>query len=301
MLTKIVLGLIFILIIFFTVIFLKDIFRAKAANQLEKETSFWKMGIVGFIALFLDSLGIGSFNTITPMVKNFKLTKDKTLPGTLMVSTTLGGAVEAFIFVTVIKVDPTTLIVTTIMASLGAFIGAGIISKLPEKLIQLAMGTALAVVALLILLGQLKLMPSGGTAIGLSGMNLIIAGVVVFILGAMMNIEIGFFAPCMALVYAMGMSPAAVFPIMMVACAFLQPTASLKFIREGTYDRKASLAIAIFGVIGALIAFLIVKSIPLDALKWIILAVVLYTSLKMFKSYSANKGIDHGKHNPKIA
>ena len=296
MLTKIVLGLIFILIVFFTVIFLRDISQARAANQFEKETSFWKMGIVGFIALFLDSLGIGSFNTITPMVKNFKLTKDKTLPGTLMVSTTIGGAVEAFIFVTAIKVDPTTLIVTTIMASLGGFIGAGIISKLPEKLIQLAMGTALAVVAALILLGQLKLMPAGGEAIGLSGVNLIIAGAVVFVLGALMNIGIGFFAPCMALVYAMGMSPAAAFPIMMAACAFLQPTASLKFIREGTYDRKASLAITIFGVIGALIACLIVKSIPLATLKWIILVVVLYTSLKMFKSYAANKVNEHGEN-----
>ncbi len=289
MLTKIVLGLLLIFTIFFTFIFLKDFFQAKKADKLEKETSFWKMGIVGFICLFFDALGIGSFSTITAMVKNFKLTKDKTLPGTLIVSTTIAGAVMAFIFVTAIKVDPLTLVVMTITASLGAFIGAGIISKLPEKLIQLVMGTALAVVAVLILLGQLKLMPVGGDAIGLTGFNLVIAGGVLFILGALMTVGVGLFAPCMALVFAMGMSPAAAFPIMMTACAFLQPSAGFKFIKEGTYDRKASLAITIFGVIGALIACYVVKSIPLVALKWIVCAVVLYTSMKMFKSFAANK------------
>jgi uncharacterized membrane protein YfcA len=289
MLTKIVLGLLLIFTLFFTFILLNDFLKAKKANKLEKETNFMAVGVVGFIALFFDALGIGSFSTITAMVKNFKLTKDKTLPGTLIVSTTIAGAIEAFIFVTAIKVDPLTLIVMTVAASLGAFIGAGIVSKLPEKLIQLVMGTALAVVALLILLGQLKFMPVGGDTIGLTGVNLVIAGVVLFILGSLMTVGVGLFAPTMALVYAMGMSPAAAFPIMMTACAFLQPSAGFKFIKEGTYDRKASLAITIFGVIGALIACYLVKSIPLVALKWIVFAVVLYTSYKMFKSYRTNK------------
>lgn len=289
MLTKIVLGLLLLLIISFTIVFLRDIIKTFKINRIERETSFWKMGIVGFVAMFFDVLGIGSFNTITAFSKNFKLTKDQTLPGTLIVSTTIGGALMAFIFVTSIEVDPITLIVMTVSASLGAFIGADIVSKMPERIIQLVMGTALAIVALLILLGQLQLMPSGGNAMGLAGANLFIAALVLFVLGALMTVGVGLFAPCMALVFTMGMSPAAAFPIMMTACAFLQPSASFKFIKEGSYDRKAALAITSFGIIGVLIACFFVKSIPLFALKWVVFIVVLYTSLQMFKSFSASQ------------
>lgn len=289
MLTNIVLGLLILLISIFSIVYIKDLIRTAKQKQYERDTSFWKLGIVGFVALFLDVLGIGSFNTITAASKHFNLTKDKTLPGTLIVSTTIAGALMAFIFVTAIKVDPLTLIVMTICSSLGAFIGAGIVSKMPEKLIQLIMGIALFAVAFFIFIGQVNLMPVGGDAIGLAGWDLVIAGGVLFILGALMTVGVGLFAPCMALVFAMGMSPTAAFPIMMTACAFLQPSAGFKFIKEGTYDRKASLAITVFGIVGALIACLLVKSIPLVALKWVLFVVVLYTSLQMFKSYSAHK------------
>lgn len=286
MLNYIVLVLLVCLILTFSFVYIKDIYKAMRNKQDVSETSFWKLGIVGFIALFFDVLGIGSFNTITAASKQFNLTRDKTLPGTLIVSTTIAGALMAIIFITAIQVDPVTLIVMTICSSMGAFIGAGIVSKLPEKLIQLVMGIALASVAFFILLGQINLMPSGGNAIGLTGWNLIIAGGVLFILGALMTVGVGLFAPCMALVFTMGMSPAAAFPIMMTACAFLQPSAGFKFIKEGTYDRKASLAITTFGIIGVLVSSLLVKSLPLTVLKWVLLAVVLYTSVQMFKSYA---------------
>lgn len=289
MLTKIISGLLILLIVGFSVVYIKDIIQATKNKELEQETNFWKMGILGFIAQFLDALGIGSFNTITAASKNFNLTKDKTLPGTLIVSTTIAGTIIALVFVTSIEVDPITLISMTIASSLGAFIGAGIVSKMSEKWIQLVMGTALAIVALFVFLGQVNLMPVGGEAMGLTGWNLVIASVILFILGALMTVGVGLFAPCMALVFAMGMSPAAAFPIMMTACAFLQPSAGFKFIKEGTYDRKASLAITTFGVVGALIAVFLVKSIPLVALKWILFVVVTYTSFQMFKSYNAHK------------
>lgn len=289
MLIKVISGLLILLIVCFSIVYIKDILRANKNNELEQETSFWKMGILGFIAQFFDALGIGSFNTITAASKSFKLTKDKTLPGTLMVSTTIAGTVIALVFVTAIEVDPITLVSMTISSSLGAFIGAGIVSKMSEKWIQLLMGTALAVVAFFIFIGQINLMPIGGEALGLTGWDLVIASVVLFILGALMTIGVGLFAPCMALVFAMGMSPAAAFPIMMTACAFLQPSAGFKFIKEGAYDRKASLAITTFGIVGALIACFLVKSIPLVALKWILFVVVLYTSIRMFKSYAAHK------------
>ena len=101
-----------------------------------------------------------------------------------------------------------------------------------------------------------------------------------------MTLGIGLYAPCMALVFSLGLSPAIAFPIMMGSCAFLMPAASVKFVKEGAYDRKASMAITVFGVIAVLIAAYIVKSLPLNILKWLVIVVIIYTSAMMFKSYA---------------
>ncbi|MCG4471056.1 permease, partial [Lawsonibacter sp. DFI.6.74] len=72
--------------------------------------------------------------------------------------------------------------------------------------------------AILIILGQVGLMPAGGDAMSLSGSKLIIGIVGNFILGALMTAGIGLYAPCMAMVALLGMIPKAAFPIMMGAC-----------------------------------------------------------------------------------
>jgi uncharacterized membrane protein YfcA len=105
-----------------------------------------------------------------------------------------------------------------------------------------------------------------------------------FILGALMTAGIGLYAPCMALVFALGMSPAVAFPIMMGSCAFLMPMASLKFIKEGFYNRRASVAIAIAGVVAVLIAAFFIKSLPMDVLRWVVIGVVIYTATVMLRA-----------------
>jgi uncharacterized membrane protein YfcA len=285
---KIVFGILLVLVVYFAFLFFRDYAKAVKEKKLEK-TNFFALGGVGFIANFFDTLGIGSFATSTALLKFFNLTKDRTLPGTLNVSCTIPVIVEALIFITVIKVEPITLFAMLISATIGAVIGAGIVSKLDERKVELGMGAALIVVAFVMFAGQVNLMPVGGTAIGLTGGKLVIAVIANFLLGALMTLGIGLYAPCMALVFALGMSPKVAFPIMMGSCAFLMPAASVKFIKEDSYDRKASLAITIFGVVGVLIAAYIVKSLPLNILKWVVIAVLVYTSVAMFRSASKHK------------
>jgi uncharacterized membrane protein YfcA len=137
---------------------------------------------------------------------------------------------------------------------------------------------------------NLEWIQGGGDSIGLQGGKLIIAIVGNFFLGALMTAGIGLYAPCMALVFALGMSPQVAFPIMMGSCAFLMPPASIRFIREGAYNRKAAVAMAIPGVVAVLIAALIVKSLPLDILRWVVIVVILYTSTVMLRAaYSVSK------------
>ncbi|MGE5626782.1 MAG: sulfite exporter TauE/SafE family protein [Solirubrobacterales bacterium] len=288
MLIKAVLGVMLALTIYFAIVFFMDYVKASKEGKLES-SNFFALGAVGFVTNFFDTLGIGSFAPTTALLKNFKLSADRTIPGTLNVSCTIPVVVEALIFITVIKVEPVTLVAMLAAATVGAYFGAGFVSGLDEKKVQVGMGTALLVVVLIMLAGQLGLMPVGGAEIGLTGGKLIAAIIGNLILGALMTLGIGLYAPCMALVFALGMSAKVAFPIMMGSCAFLMPVAAAKFVKEGAYDRKASMAITVFGVVGVLIAAYIVKELPLSILKWLVDVVIVYTAIMMFKSASKKK------------
>lgn len=273
-----------VLMAFYYFVFIKDYKQVKLSGELD-DVSVGKVSVVGFITNFFDTLGIGSFAPTVAFNKFLKMgVRDKDLPGLLNVGDTLPVMCEAVIFTTVIDVEPITLVTMLAASAVGSWLGAGIISKLDEIKIQKIMGIALLVTGVLMTLGALNLMPGGGEAIGLTGIKLVIGIVGNFILGALMTAGIGLYAPCMALVYFLGMSPAVAFPIMMGSCATLMPVCSVKFIKEGAYPRKAALLLGLFGAIGVFIAAYIVKSLPLNILRWLVIAVILYTSISMLIS-----------------
>ncbi|MCM0647831.1 sulfite exporter TauE/SafE family protein [Clostridium swellfunianum] len=274
-----------ILAIGYGVLFFKDFIKHR--NQLE-DCSWTKVGLIGFGVNFFDVLGIGAFAPQTALLKFTKQTEDRLIPGTMNAANTIAVLLQAIIFIKVIEVEAVTLVLMLAAATAGAVIGAGIVSKLPERKIQLVMGIALLVTASFMFAGKMGWIQGGGNAIGLSGVKLVAAVVINFILGALMTAGIGLYAPCMALVFALGMSPKVAFPIMMGSCAFLMPPASAKFIKEKAYNRKAAVGMAIPGAIGTLIAALVVKSLPLDILRWVVIAVVIYTSITMLKASAKN-------------
>ncbi len=265
----------------FAIYFFKDVYRRR--GQFSRAPWLHLIGI-GFVTNFFDTLGIGSFAPTTAFFKFTKYVEDKLIPGTLNVGHSLPTITEALIFITVVEVAPLTLVSMMAASTLGAVIGAGIVSKWPVKKIRLGLGGALLIVALAMLMGLLNLYPTGGDALALTGVKLIIAVAVSFVLGSLMTIGIGIYAPCMALVYALGMNPRAAFPIMMGSAALLMPMAGLRFIRASAYDPKASFGLTSLGIIAVIIAGLIVKSLPLTVLKWVVVAVILYTSGMMFRS-----------------
>lgn len=276
---------------FFAFTFGKDLVKASKEGNLE-EQSVVKAGITGFVTDFFDTLGIGSFAPTIAMSKVLKLNiPDKQMPGTLNVCHTIPVVIEAFIFTTVIEVDSLTLIALIGAAVVGLYIGAGIIAKMDERIIQLVMGIALAITAVLMFLAHpaVNLMPGGGDATGLTGVSLAIGVVGNFILGALMTAGIGLYAPCMAMVYFLGMSPTVAFPIMMGSCAMLMPIASTKFIKEQAYSKKASLAITVGGTVGVFIAAFGVSNMPMDLLKALVVLVIAYTSFTMLKSVAKSK------------
>lgn len=270
-----------IICIFYLIYFIKDFIEHR--DDLE-DNSWWKLSIIGFITNFFDVLGIGSFATGASLLRIFKQSSDRIIPGTLNVGYAVPVMLEALIFIKVIEVEALTLVGMIVSALIGSWLGAGFVSKFSEEKVQKVMGGALIATGVLMTLSQIGLIPSGGNAIGLEGGKLVFALAVNLILGALMTAGIGLYAPCMVLVYFLGMSPKVAFPIMFGSCAFLMPVASIKFIKEGAYNRKASMAFSTVGALGVLIAAYFVKSLPIDILTWIVIAVVFYTAISMLKA-----------------
>ena len=96
-----------------------------------------------------------------------------------------------------------------------------------------------------------------------------------------MPLGIGYYAPCMILVALLGMNPLAAFPIMMGACAFLMPVASMKFVRAGRYSLRTTVGMAIGGIFGSALALIVVKSLNLHVVMWLVTVVVIYTGMSL--------------------
>jgi len=267
----------------FTASFVNDFFRS---SRRALGSRVYAISSVGFATNFFDALGIGSFAPQTAFFKFFGWVEDRHIPGTLNVANTVPVVLQAFIFLNVVRVDTLTLMGMLIAAPMGAVIGAGIVSRLPERHIRIGLGIALLAVGLFLFAGLMEWYPSAGEAAGLRGWKLVLAVTVSFILGSLHSIGIGYYAPCMALIYSLGMNPRAAFPIMMGAAAMLMPAASLKFVRKKAYDNLTAMVITLAGIPGVAAAAYLVTSLPLKALKWVVLTVMIYTAFIMFRSAS---------------
>jgi uncharacterized membrane protein YfcA len=246
--------------------------------------------IIGFVTDFFDTLGIGSFAPTTAIYKLRRIVPDELIPGTLNAGHTPAAIAEALIFVTAIVVDPLLLATVVGSAAAGAWLGAGVVARLPRRAIQVTMGVALLIAGTVFTAINLGALPGGGTAMSLGGWKFGLAVGINFILGALMSAGIGMYAPCMITLALMGMHPLAAFPIMMGACALLQPVASLRFFQTGKFAWGPSLGLAFGGVIGVLIAAYIVKTLPLVALRWLVIAVIAYAAFAMLRSAARAEG-----------
>ena len=240
--------------------------------------------VIGLVTGFLDALGIGSFAPTTALFKVRGAPPDELIPGTLNVGLNAAAFVETIFFVTAVAVEPVLLASMVASATVGAWLGAGVVSRLPRRLIQLFMGVALLTAAIFFLMAIAGAFPVGGTAMGLVGWRFGVAVGVNFVLGALMSVGIGAYAPSMVLLALLGLHPLGAFPIMMGTCGIVQPVASLRFFKTGRFAFGPALGLTIGGTAGVLIAIFIVRQLPLLALRWLIIVVVAYAAVSMLRS-----------------
>src|SRR3984893_17980906 len=142
--------------------------------------------VIGGVTSFLDTLGIGNYAQITALFKLRGYPPDELIPGTLNVGNAVGILFSAVLFITAVQVEPTLLMAMIISAGAGAWIGAGIVSRMPRLVIQVFMGVALLLAAGFFTMTNLGVIPPTGSAMGLSGWRFASAVVANFVLGALM-------------------------------------------------------------------------------------------------------------------
>ncbi len=169
----------------------------------------------------------------------------------------------------------------------GGWIGTGVVTRLSRRAIQLGIGTALIVAAVFMAAGLLGWMPAGGTggtARALTPAALVLALAINFLLGALLPLGIGNYAPSLVMFSLLGMDPRAAFPIMMGSGAFVATVAGVRFLSARRFQQRSALGLALGGIPGVIVAVWLVKSLPLGALRVAVLAVVLYAAVTLLRA-----------------
>ena len=240
--------------------------------------------IIGFVTNFFDALGIGSFATTTALYRLLHLVPDELIPGTIIVGDAVPVLTQAVLFISVVSVDRVQMAALVAVCVIGGWIGAGIVASLSRRAVQLGLGSALLAAAVFMLLGMVGGFPAGGTALAFTPRAFAIALAVNFALGALLTLGVGNYAPSLVVFSLLGIDPRAAFPIMMGSGALVAMIAGVRFVGAGRFHRRAALGLTAGGFPGVIAAVWLVKSLPLDALRWLVLIVVAYTSVGLIRS-----------------
>jgi uncharacterized membrane protein YfcA len=266
-------------ILLFTFILVRAAIAKRAVPSLEAT-------LVGAVVSFFDTLGIGSFAPTTAWLKFRRLVPDRLIPPTMLVGLTPPSMAESIIFLILlgVLVDPVLLVGCVIALLMGGLLGAPLVARTRVWIVQLVVAIALVLAAAAYTMTNLHLFPGGGTASSLPLTLMIVAIAANFGFGLLLNFGVGNFAPTLVMLSLMGMDPRLSFPIMAGGAALTGAGASIRHIQIGEIDLRIVLGLAIGGIPAVLVAAFLVKTMPLELLRWLVIVVVLYAAAVMVRA-----------------
>jgi len=266
-------------ILVFLLILARAAIAKRAAPNLEAMA-------VGAVVSFFDTLGIGSFAPTTAWLKFRGIVPDRLIPPTMLVGLTPPAMAESIIFLILlgVLVDPVLLVGCVIALLMGGLLGAPLVARSQVWVVQLVVAVALVLAAAAYAMTNLHLFPGGGTASGLPPTLMIIAIGACFVFGLLLNFGVGNYAPMLVMLSLMGMDPRLCFPIMAGGAALTGAGASIRHIQIGQIDLRIVLGLAIGGIPAVLVAAFIVKTMPVELLRWLVIVVVLYAAAVMARA-----------------
>jgi uncharacterized membrane protein YfcA len=244
-----------------------------------------KIAIIGFVSNLLDTIGIGSFAVIVAMRRLLGVMPDDVkLIGSMNIQAMITALAQALIFLHYIQLDLTTLLVAVTMIALGGFLSGLVVVRVNKKIVHRVMLIAFAITGVLLLLSQLNILEISGGSTAIKGTRLVIFAIFMLIAGALPAFGVGYYSLVKASIFLFGVNPIIAFPIMASASAYQMPVTSITFINKQKFYSKATILMAVFGVIGVLIAAPLISKVDSYTLKWILLGVVVYNVVTLARS-----------------
>src|SRR4051795_5085866 len=281
-------------ILLFAVVLIRAAVEKRATPQPEAI-------LLGAIVSFFDTLGIGSLAPTAAWFKFRRVVPDKLIPQTMLVGLTPPAMTESIIFLILlgVKVDPVLLFGCAVSTLMGGLVGAPLVARARVWIVQSVVGVGLVLAAAAYAMTNLHLFPGGGTAAGLPLALTIFAIAGCFGFGILLNFGVGNYAPTLVMLSLMGMDPRLCFPIMAAGASLMGAGASVRHIQIGQIDLRVVLGLALGGIPAVLVAAFLVKSMPVETLRWLVIVVVLYAAAIM--AHAAVKGRREHKAEPGTA
>lgn len=246
-------------------------------------TGFW----IGYVTDLLDTLGIGTFATTTTLFKLTKLVEDdRKIPATMATAHGIPVLLEALLFITIVKVDTTTLVAMATASFLGALVGTRVTQNWNTQMVQRILG-CLLIIAAGIMVYRMLTNPGADIATdvrGLTGFKLLIGMAFDFVIGMLLTMGLGNYAPELIFFSLMGIHPAIALPVMMLNAAIMLSTSSLQFIKSDRISWPGLFGIIVGGILGVLTAAFFLSNLNVDSLKILVVFIASYTGLTLLRA-----------------
>lgn len=274
-------------ILFFTFFLARAAIAERAAPKFEAI-------LLGAVVSFFDTLGIGSFAPTTAWLKFRRMVPDRLIPPTMLVGLSPPAMAESVIFLILlgVQVDPVLLFGCALAVLLGGLVGAPLVAQCRVWIVQTVVAVGLILAAIAYAMTNLHMFPGGGTASSLPLTLTILAIAANFAFGVLLNFGVGNYAPTLVTLSLMGMDPRLIFPIMAAGAAVTGAGACVRHIQMGKMDLKVVVGLGLGGIPAVLVAAFIVKSMPLEMLRWLVIVVVLYAAAIMIRAAHAGRRAD---------
>ncbi|QMT58670.1 sulfite exporter TauE/SafE family protein [Legionella sp. PC997] len=246
---------------------------------------YLKLSISGVIAFIADTLGVGSFAVNVALAKLTGTFRDDEMPAVNNGAQVIPGTIESLFFMGLIDVDLTTLLTLVMGTCVGGLLGGFVVSHLSKQAIRLAMVCCFALIILLLISHQFRLLPVGGELTELHSWKLVIGFLAMVVCGALTSVGIGLFVMVQGVLFLMNISPVVAFPIMTTAGAMQQPLTTLVFLKHDKIPLKKTLILSLSGCLGVFITIPIFMQLTITWLHLLLLFILIYNFFAVGRSF----------------
>ncbi|AWN72847.1 TSUP family transporter [Legionella anisa] len=259
---------------------------------------YLKLGISGVIAFIADTLGVGSFAVNVALAKLMGTFRDDEMPAVNNGAQVIPGTIESLFFMGLVDVDLTTLLTLVMGTCVGGLLGGFVVSHMSKQAIRLAMVCCFALIILLLISHQFRLLPVGGELTELHSWKLIVGFLAMVVCGALTSVGIGLFVMVQGVLFLMNVSPVVAFPIMTTAGAMQQPLTTFVFLKHNKIPLKKTMILSLAGCFGVFITIPIFMQLTITWLHLLLLFILTYNFFAVGRSYLRSRPKKHYAQTP---